>query len=87
MIKTIDKYAQLNIIHHDRQLQVYMYDFIYVDPNTMPPEENFPDTKIFVDNYKKISTPGPVPKTFLEFSYIRSEDYGLDVNFDETEIK
>ena len=26
-----DKYAQMKMFHHDRQLQVYMYDFKYVD--------------------------------------------------------
>ena len=31
-IKIMDKYAQLNIFHHDHQLQVYMYAFMYVDP-------------------------------------------------------
>ena len=31
-----------------------------------------------------MSTPGLVTKDWLGFSYIRSEDYELDVNFDET---
>ena len=38
----------------------------------------------FVDNYNKMSTPGPVPTNWLGFSYIREEDYKLDQNFDET---
>ena len=33
------------------------------------------------------STPGPVPKHWLGFSVIRSEDYELDQNFDDTEFK
>ena len=87
MIKTMDKNAQMERIYHDQQLQVYMYDFMYVELDTMPPEDNFSDTRTFVDNYKKMSTPGPVPKNWLEFSYICSEDYELDVKFDETEMK
>ena len=48
-------------------------------------EENyFPDTKTFVRDYNKRSTPGPVPKHLIGFSYIRSEYYELDLNFDET---
>ena len=62
MIKTMDKNAQMERIYHDQQLQVYMYDFMYVELDTMPPEDNFSDTRTFVDNYKKMSTPGPVPK-------------------------
>ena len=44
----------------------------------MSVEEHFPDTKPFVVNYKKMSTPGSVSKHCLGFSYISSEDYGLD---------
>ena len=32
----MDKYAQMKRFRHDQRLQVYMYDFIYVDPETMP---------------------------------------------------
>ena len=53
----------------------------------MPAEEYFTATKIFVDNYKKMSTPVPVPKYWLGFSYIRSEDYELYQNFDNKEFK
>ena len=74
----MDKYAQLNRFHHA---------FMYVDPQKMPVEEHFPATKIAVTNYKKILTPGPVPKYWLEFSYIHSEDYELDQNSDDTELK
>ena len=34
-----------------------------------------------------MSTKGPAPKYWLVSSYIRSEDYDLDHNFDDTEIK
>ena len=47
----------------------------------------FPTTKTFVVNYKKISTLGPVPEHWLEFSYIRSKYYDLYHNFDDTELK
>ena len=39
------KYAQLKRFHHEIRLQVYMYDFMYVDPETMLVEEHFPATK------------------------------------------
>ena len=44
---------------------------MYVGPQTMPVEEHFPTTKTCDVNYKKMSTPGPVPKYWLGFSYIR----------------
>ena len=37
-------------------------------------QEYFTYPKKFVKNYKKMSTPGPVPKNWLGFSYIWSED-------------
>ena len=70
--------------NHDYQLQIYMYAFMYVDTETIPVEDYFTATKEIVENYKKISTPGPVPKHWLVFSYISSEGYDLDMNFDET---
>ena len=73
--KTMDKYALLNRFHNGRWLQVYMFSFMYVDPKTMPVEDCFPATKIFVDEYKKMSTQGPVPKHWIGFSYIHSEYY------------
>ena len=72
---------------YDRKIQVYMYAFIYDDPNTMSEEDYFPDTKIFFQKCNKISTPVPVPKNWLGFSYISSEYYHLDLNFDEIENK
>ena len=48
--------------NYDLQLQVYMHSFMYAYPETMAEEEYFPATKIFVENYKKMSTPGPIPK-------------------------
>ena len=53
----MDKYSQLKRFHHDRQLQAYMYDFMYVDPETISLEDHFPDIKTFAVNYKKMSTP------------------------------
>ena len=73
--------------HCDFQLQVYMYDFMYVDTKTIPEEEYFPATKKYAEKYKKISTPVPVPKHWLRFSYIRLEGYELDNNFDDKEFK
>ena len=61
----MDKYAQLKRFPHDFRLQVYMYAFLYVDPETMPVETHFPDTNTFVVNYKKISTLQTVPKHWL----------------------
>ena len=57
---------------------------MYVDPETTLVEDYFLDTKTFVETYKKMSTPGPVPKHWLGLSYISSEDYKLDQSFDET---
>ena len=60
---------------------------MYADPQTNPVEEHFPATKTCVVKYNKMSTPVPVPKYWLRFSYTRSEDYELDQNFDDTEIE
>ena len=43
--KFTDKYAQLKRIHHDRRLQVYMYYFMYADPDTIPVEDYFTSKK------------------------------------------
>ena len=80
----MDKYAQLNRFHNNRQLQVYMYNFMYVYPEMIPVDDHFPDAKNFVDNYKKMSTPGSVPNHFIVYSHIRSEYYELYQNFDDT---
>ena len=52
-----------------------MYAFVYLGTETIPVEDYFPATKTFVENYKKISTPGPVPKYWIGSTYICSEDY------------
>ena len=83
----MDKYALMKRCHCDLQLQVYMYDFKYIDNKTMADEDYFPYTKSFPENYNKLSNPVPVPKHWLGFSYIFSEDYELGMNFDETEMK
>ena len=51
----MDKYAQIKRFHYDRQLQVYMDAFIYVDSDTTEEEEYLPYTKFFVVNYKRRS--------------------------------
>ena len=55
--KIMYKYAQLKRFHPNQGIQVYMYDFMYADPEKMPAEDHFPDKKSFVVNYKKMSTP------------------------------
>ena len=64
-----------------------MYTFVYVDSQKVPMEEHFPAMKVFVVNYNKISTMEPVPKNWLGFSYICSEDYKLDQEFYKKVIK
>ena len=39
--KIMDKYEQLKMFHNGRQLQVYMYACVYVDPDTIPVESHF----------------------------------------------
>ena len=56
-INIMCKYAQLKRFLHYRWLQVYMYDFMYVDPQTIPVEDNFTDTKKVVVTYNKMSNP------------------------------
>ena len=63
-----------------------MYSSMYVDPQIIPVEYHLPATICSV-NYKKMATTEPVPKHWLVFSYIRSEYYELDHNFDDTELK
>ena len=60
------------MFHHDHLLQVFKYAFMYVDPETIPEEDHFSDTKTFVDNYKKIKTTGTVPIYLFVLIYIRS---------------
>ena len=69
-IQIMNKYTQLKKFQHDHQLQVYMYAFMHVDPETMPAKDKFPSIKSYVENHKKTPTPGPVPKHWLRFSYI-----------------
>ena len=83
----MDKYAQMKGCHYDHRLQVYMYAFMYVSPNILEEEEYFPTTKNIVANYKKMSTPGSVPKYWLGFSYIGSEDYKSDMKFVKQKLK
>ena len=41
----MDKYSKLKRFHNDCRLQLYMYAFVYVDPETIRVEDNFPATK------------------------------------------
>ena len=68
----MDKYAQLKRFYRDHRLQVYMYNFVYVDPQKMPVGDHLAATKIFFVNYNKMATPLIFPKHCLVFSYIRS---------------
>ena len=52
----------MNDFHHECQIHFYMYAFMYVDPEKIPEEEYLPAIKTYVENYKKRSTPGTVPK-------------------------
>ena len=61
-----------------------MYAFTYVDFKTMSVDHYFSATKIFVGDYRKISTPGKLPKHLIGFGYICSKYYELDVKFDAT---
>ena len=61
-----------------------MYDFMYVDSEKIPVERKLLLQFFSSENYKKMSTEGTVPKHWLGFRYIHSEDYELDQNFDDT---
>ena len=65
-----DKYVQMKRFNNDQHLQFYMYDFMYVDTDTITEEEYFSSTRNIFENYKKMSTPGPVPKYWILFCYI-----------------
>ena len=82
--KTMEIYSLMRRFHHGHWIQVYKYDFMYAVPKTMSEEGYFTDTITCVENSKKRSTLGPVPKLWLGFSDIRLEDYELDHNFDDT---
>ena len=85
-IEKMGKYALMNRCHRDLWLQVYMYNFMHYNTMILSEEDYFLDTKTFSENNKKISTPGLVSKTWIGFSYIRSEYYYFDIDFDESEI-
>ena len=59
--ETLYNCEKLKRFCRDLRLQVYMYDFMYVDPETIPVEDPFPDTKTFFENYNIIPTTGTVP--------------------------
>ena len=43
-------YTQIKRFHYNCQLQVYMYVFIYVNPEKIPDDNLFPSTRSFVKN-------------------------------------
>ena len=47
-----------------------MQDFMHFDPDTISEEYYFTATKTIVENYRKMSTPGPVSKHPFGISYI-----------------
>ena len=80
----MDKYAQMKMFYHDPRIQLFMYAFMRVETETMAEEVYLPDTKLFFENYKRRSTPGILPRHWLGFSYISSEEYELDLKVGET---
>ena len=46
--KTMDKYSLMKMFHYGHLLQVYMYAFMYFNPDTILVEEYFPATKPLV---------------------------------------
>ena len=46
----MDKNAQLKRFHHDRRLQIHVYYFMHVYPDTMPVEDHL---AIYLHNIKK----------------------------------
>ena len=47
--KNMHKCVELERFHHEHWLQLYMYDFMYVDTQTMPVEDSFSATNIFCE--------------------------------------
>ena len=70
LLKKKDKYALMKRFQSDRQLQIYMYAFVYIDPETISETEYFPDTKTLVQKYHRSSTPGLFLNYGLGFSYV-----------------
>ena len=62
----MDRYTQLKRFHHERRLQVYMYDFMYIGPRKMQVEDHHPFKKSIFVNHEKMSTQGSVPKIVLD---------------------
>ena len=77
----------MKMFHYYCQLYVDIFAFMYVDLDAVLKEEFFIPTRKIVANYNIMSTPALVSKYCLRFSYICSEEYDLDLNFNETEMK
>ena len=80
-------YILMQRFNHDPCLHIYMYNLMYVDTETIAQEEYLPDTRSFVETEKKRLTPVLVPKQWIGFSYICSEDYELDLSIDDKKVK
>ena len=87
MIKTMGKYTLMKRFHNYRWLQVFTYDFMYVDNKTVTEEDYLPSTSFIFENYNKESTIGPVSNHWIGFSYIYLKDYKLYLNFEEKKTK
>ena len=44
----MDRFSQIKKFHHDCRLQIYMYAFMYIDPEKMVEEDYFQYIKTFV---------------------------------------
>ena len=53
MIIFLYKYTQLKSFHHELRLQVYMYDLIYVDTESMKIEDYLKATNFLLRNTRK----------------------------------
>ena len=58
----MDKYAQLKKFRRERRPQVYMYALKHIDPETIPVEDYFPDTKQILITAWNLNS-SPIPKT------------------------
>ena len=79
------KCEQIKKSHNGLQLQTYVYDVIYVHPDTITKVWYLPDAKYIVPDYKKRLITLPVTKNRFFFSYICTESYELYLNVDDNQ--
>ena len=65
--KKKDKYAQIKRFHYERWLQVYMYDFMYVDPEKMKEDEYYHTQIYLLETTRRYQLQDQSPKVCLEF--------------------